>query len=185
MAKSIARIKGVLIAVLVLWMMGLALLGVGMLPVSFNSTNCGGNSTALSVVSDITMQAHMYQHDPSVPKFSFLALTDEQRRNLGYSVSDHRLHTMSGHQLRKVRYLVSIDPMTLDDPPGRRVIVVCDAPFRNVPQRFFFKAPPSHAAGYSTGIVDLLSESEFANLPWSKFAYLDELLGHAEPGRER
>ena len=68
------------------------------------------------------------------------------------------------------------------DDPGktvnhidRRIIIVCDSAYTNVPQRLFWSVPPTYAAGYSDGSVGPISVSEFARFDRSCFAGFSEL----------
>jgi hypothetical protein len=73
------------------------------------------------------------------------------------------------------RFLVSTASMSERESQPRRVIVVCDTPYSNVPRRWIGSAPPAHAAGFSDGSAGLISPAEFAALDRSLFAFLDVL----------
>jgi hypothetical protein len=124
--------------------------------------NCGGNSAALSKVRSITMVAvNGYLPDHA---FSFTSAGEPWRSELAQLSYDH--------WVPKAHFLVTTAPVTAG---ARRIIVVCDTPYTNVPERRFFSAPPAHAAGYSDGSSGLISPAEFAALDRSTFVALDAL----------
>lgn len=66
-------------------------------------------------------------------------------------------------------------PVKEKDHSAHRVIVVCDKPYRNVPEQWIGSAPPTHAAAFCDGSYGLISPTEFAALDRSTFTFLDEL----------
>lgn len=74
------------------------------------------------------------------------------------------------------RYLVSVSPLVLPSNESKRIIIVCDTPFSDVPKRVIFQAPPSHAVGYSDGTTGLISPGEYARLNLSSFVSLGDLI---------
>jgi hypothetical protein len=142
---------------------------VGMfnLPVFTDSTNCGGNSAALAAVGDYLGVALVGANDSSDGRFDVKAATAKQRRQIS------RLSGASW--LRRAHFLVSTALFTPHSGELRRVLIVCDTPYTNVPQRRFFKSPPTHAAGFSDGTTGLISPKEFAALDRSTFVAIDVL----------
>jgi hypothetical protein len=135
----------------------LAMVAVAPIP---RRTNCGGNSAALALISRITLTARVGLLDSPDGRFRF---DGSQREEVGGDV-----------RWRGGRLLVSTVPLSKDEV-GRRVIVVCDEPFRNVPRQLIGSAPPTHAAGFSDGSICLISPAEFAALDFSTFAWFDDL----------
>ena len=141
-----------------------AVLGPGL---SYSITNCGGNSAALAQVQSIALIARAGTFDTPDHSFRFTAVDADQREQL--------THYSRTHWLRNARFLVSIDPVLEHEAQPRRIIVVCDTPYRNVPRRWIGSAPPTHAAGFSDGSHGLISTAEFAALDRSKFTPLDKM----------
>jgi hypothetical protein len=63
----------------------------------------------------------------------------------------------------------------VDTAADKRIIMVCDHPYDNVPQRIFGRAPMAHAVAYSTGETGLISPEEFGRLNLSRFIDLQTL----------
>jgi hypothetical protein len=143
------------------------LIAIGtLIAASSGRTNCGGNNAALSRVGEIAMIVLNGAANSPNRSFDYKPANPEEVRMLSEA---SQYHWCPG-----ARFLVTTDPVTTNDAK-QRVIVVCDTPYRNVPQRLFGKAPPTHAAAYSDGTTRLISCEEFAGLDRSKFVPLDEL----------
>ncbi len=139
--------------------------------IPFNGTvtrtsNCGGNSAALSRAHMIAIIAQLGASDAPDHLFRITAANAEQREELN--------HLARSHWLPGARFLVSTAPITARGAQPRRIIVVCDTPYRNVPQRWIGSAPPTHAAAFSDGSCRLISLKEFTALDRSTFVPLDE-----------
>ena len=65
--------------------------------------------------------------------------------------------------------------MRVDAAADKRIIMVCDHPYDNVPQRIFGRSPMAHAVAYSTGESGLISPAEFVQLDLSAFIDLQML----------
>jgi hypothetical protein len=128
-------------------------------------TNCGGNSAALANVQAIAIAAVVGAADAPDHRFHFSAVTGNGREEFARRALNH--------WLPKAHFLVSRTPVSEGEP--KRIIVVCDTPYRNVPQRWFGSARPTHAAGYSDGTYGLISTNEFAAINRPAFVALDEL----------
>jgi len=131
------------------------------------TSNCGGNSAALSQVKQIALIARLTAADAPDHSFRFGAAGPDEREQLtGFSRS---------HWLHGARFLVSAMPMEGKGNHSRRVIVVCNTSYCNVPWQWIGSAPPTHAVAYSDGSYGLISTAEFAALDLSTFTPLDEL----------
>ena len=158
--------KGFTWALVGLGVIGIAL-GVAMLPMWSTSSNCGGNSAALAAVNSyVTMTVAETMDTPNQP-FSVTAAIPEQRRQIS--------NLPGADWVRRAHFLVSTVPFVPRSSEPRRVVIVCDTPYTNVPQRRFFESPPTHAAGFSDGTVGLISPKEFAALDPSAFIAIDKL----------
>lgn len=145
----------------------IAIGGAIALPAFTYKTNCGGNSAALSDVHLYTTVALVAASDNSDHTFSICTATAEQRAQLARVARDH--------WIPDAHFLVSTNPVFEHDSSPRRIIIVCDTPYRNYPRRWIGSAPPTHAVGYSDGSAGLISPTEFAILDRSSFLALDVL----------
>jgi hypothetical protein len=139
-----------------------------LLPLLARPSNCGGNSAALNDVKLYVLMVELGINDTVDRTFRVTALTGDQRDELSRVVRDH--------WIRGARFLVSTNPVHEADLKSRRILIVCDTPFQNVPQRRFGSAPPTYAVGYSDGTKGLLGVGEFAALDFTTFRFLDELI---------
>jgi hypothetical protein len=156
MSRKTLLLVGILLAV-----------GAAVFPTLSYSTNCGGNSAALGQVCSITLVARTATFDAPDHSFRFTSVDSKQREHLSL--------LSRTHWLRGARFLVSTTPVSEHETQPRRVIAVCDTPYRNVPRRWIASAPPTHAAGFADGSHGLVSTAEFAALDRSTFTPLDEL----------
>ena len=145
---------------------GLLAIGAAISPTFENRTNCGGNSAALARVHEIALIAWAATFDSPDHPFRFLDADPAQREQLKILSRSHWLPT--------ARFLVSTAPVVSPRLGQRRIIVVCDTPYRNVPWRWIGSAPPAYAAGYSDGSYGLISAAEFAKLAPAQFTLLIE-----------
>ena len=152
---------------LLLLIVGILAVGAAVFPTLSYTTNCGGNSAALAQVRSIALLALAGTYDAPDHSFRFTAADAGQREQLALYARTH--------WLRSARFLVSTAPVSEHEAPPRRIIAVCDTPYRNVPRRWIGSAPPTHAAGFSDGSHGLISPAEFAALDRSTFVALDEL----------
>ena len=136
-------------------------------PVWNQTSNCGGNSAALSQVKQIELIARFAATDAPDHSFRFDAAGRDEREQLA--------HYASSHWLGGARFLVSRSSVEEKRKQPRHPIVVCNRPYRNVPRQWIGSAPPTHAVAYSDGSCGLISTEEFAALDLSKFTPLDEL----------
>ena len=141
-------------------------IGAAVIPSLTYTTNCGGNSAALAAVSTYVTLARVEAMDSPEHSFRVTAATPQQREQL--------VRLPGASWLRRAHLLVSTTPVPAESPE-RRVIIVCDSPYTNVPRRWFGSVPPSHATGFSDGSTRLISSAEFAALDRSTFVALNEL----------
>jgi hypothetical protein len=144
-----------------------------LLPVFNRATNCGGNSAALFRVQEYALMVRVGAMDSSNHIFQVNKVMPEQRQRLA--------ELAHYYWIPGARFLVSTAPWSEQEPGPRRIIIVCDTPYRNVPQRWIGSSPPAHAVGYSDGSTGLISPAEFAALDRSLFAFLDELFPATKP----
>jgi hypothetical protein len=147
-------------------LLGLVVFGAAaMSPWRGMKTNCGGNSAALASVHRIAIAATVRASDPPDHRFHFAAVSGSNR--------DEFADYAYNHWLPGAHFLVCRTPVIEGEP--KRIIVVCDTPYGNVPRRWIGSAPPAHAAAYSDGSYGLISAQEFAAVDRSAFVPLDEL----------
>lgn len=151
----------------------IAMIATAMISSASRRSNCGGNSAAL---------AHMYFYESFASeaaarspdhRFRVTAITPEQREQ--FALVRHSSWNSNA------RHLASTLPYP--DPPAapRRIIMVCERPFTNVPRRLLWPSPLTHAAAFSDGTVGLISVAEFAALDRSTLKPLGELLDPSKP----
>jgi len=131
------------------------------------TSNCGGNSAALNVCNRYLLTIKLAVRDSGQASLSITNIPAADRPGLA---QDARNHWIS-----KARFLVTTAPIKIAPDAGKRILIVCDTPYSNVPQRRFVRAPATHAVGYSDGTTDLISPAEFEKLDKSSFVPLDEL----------
>lgn len=131
-------------------------------------TNCGGNNAALADVRSYAIIAQMAADESTEGEFLVTSATAGQLNWLSEIANDS--------WLRGGQILVSMKPYRLESSEPRRIIAVCDRPFRNVPRYIFGEAPPTHAAAYSDGSTALLTAKEFAALDRSTMIPLNQLI---------
>jgi hypothetical protein len=141
---------------------------------AFPNSNCGGNSAALSHVGTYLAIIRLGASESPRGVFDVDSLTLQQWQ---------RLQEISSEPwIARDQFLVSSLPFREAGPGPRRVIIVCDRPFTNVPRRLCgIAAPPCHAVGYSDGTRDLISVAEFEALDRSTLVPLDEVLARPKP----
>ena len=141
------------------------ILAIGLSPVCFRASNCGGNSAALSWIASIAMEARLGVLSAPDHSFAFTAPDMEQRQTL--------MKLSRCHWIDHARFLVTTNRVTENDVKARKIIAVCDTPYRNVPRPWFGTAPPTHAAGLADGSHVLISPAEFSALDPGSFAPLE------------
>jgi hypothetical protein len=141
------------------------------------TSNCGGNSAALFVCKNYALIFELSRSDSAELQFSVTNVAAQYHAQLG--------QLARYHWVPNARFLVSTASVSRDGQDKPRLIVVCDTPYGNVPQRQFFKAPFTHAVGYADGSTALISPAEFARLDKSLFVPLDTLYPKPIPERPK
>lgn len=122
-------------------------------------SNCGGNSSALYIVNSLKRFAHDASMDRPDGVFNFLKLSETESRDLA-QLAD------SGWN-RSAKFYVASGDIHFS-AATRRIIAVCNTPYRNVPERslgmWSWPAPPTHAAAFSDGTTGLISPTEYASI---------------------
>jgi hypothetical protein len=154
---------------------GIVVLMAALAPALQPATNCGGNNAALSDVHQYCLIASLAADELPDHGFRISDATPEQREDLAHIADDF--------WIRPARLLVlpSLDRKLRSGP--RRITIVCDTAFRNVPRPIWGRGTPRHAAGYSDGSVGLISVAEYQALDRSSLRPLDDLLAEAHPDR--
>jgi len=142
-------------------------------PFLAKTSNCGGNTAALSVCGTY---ASVVRISAASNSFDIAAVSDPDILNQLRRFTPY-------HWIPTARFLVLQGPVRIDEGAPRRIVVLCDTPFTNVPQRRFIKAPPTHAVGYSDGTTALITPVEFAKLDITSFAPLDTCIAKLDSNR--
>lgn len=139
----------------------------GLLIPASRSSNCGGNSAALNDVRIYALIARQAPEGPDSP-FVFEDLTHEEQSWLRRMLDDFWLNGAG--------FLVDPRPDRLAPAEPKRLLIVCDRAFRNVPRNWIGSAPPTHAAAFADGSTALISEAEFAVIDRSVLVPLRDLV---------
>jgi hypothetical protein len=150
-----------------LWIAAFAVLLAFLAEMPNSGSNCGGNTAAIWNVRQYCLIVEMAAASRPDHRFAIAAATPQEREDLAA--------VARGPWTGGARYLVSTQPYQAGASGPRRLIIVCDTPFRNVPRRLI-PSPPTHAAAYSDGTVALISVSEYAALDHSVLVPLDQFL---------
>src|SRR5436190_6333576 len=94
-----------------------------------NTSNCGGNNAALSDVRAYAIFIQCAADESANGEFLITAPTPKQRKQLAEIAHDPWLR---GGQL-----LVSTKPNRSEPSEPRRIVIVCNRPFKNVPRYVF------------------------------------------------
>lgn len=159
--------------------MGLAIIGVwyALAWPGTRGSNCGGNSAALWKVGLYCSYFRSFiapRETNPTPDPDLIALVRAARPD----VRDALREVADGSWNHGSRFLVAREPFRADPKAARRILIVCDRGYQNVPRRLLgqWLNAPTHAAGFSDGSTGLISGDEFATLDRTCFAYLDEVL---------
>jgi hypothetical protein len=147
---------------------GVLALGLLLTPSTSRYFDCGGNVEALSNASNLAQMA-------------MAEMADAEGHSFRFAEAPNRCHEPLRQlsRIRKARFLVTKHRIAESDETYPQLIAVCDTPYRNVPQRRFWRNPPTHAAAYSDGSTKLISPEEFAALPQVDFIPLEDLYPRA------
>lgn len=128
------------------------------------SSNCGGNNAAMSSIELYLMVVQNAAWESPDGQFSVTEADSAQRGSL--------TTVANNGWIGNAQFLVSAEPVT----GPRRLLIVCDRPFTNVPRYIYGRAPPAHAAGYSDGTTALISAHKYVSLDKSTLIALNEIL---------
>lgn|GEM_PF-950299 len=131
---------------------------------SLNRTNCGGNSAALAACRAYILFLQTWSADHPGEAFRLDRADAETLHDLS--------HLPGTEDLRAARLLAARGDVRINPAAAKRIILVCDHAFDNVPRRWWGRAPMTHAAAYSTGEVGLMTSQEFARLNITNFVDL-------------
>ncbi|MEK6705223.1 MAG: hypothetical protein AABZ06_05495 [Bdellovibrionota bacterium] len=137
------------------------------LPAMHRVSNCGGNSAALSACNSYAQILAHWEATHNGKRFSLSKVDPEFKRYL----SD----LPGADWVRSARLLAKTEDVTIDVFGPKRVIIVCDTAYDNVPQRYIGKAPMTHAVGYSNGQAGFITPEEYLKLDLSSFIDLQPL----------
>ena len=173
-----------------LWFYGIAFLVIlGLLFLMIPQPGCmiteynhDGNFAALRFCAHYTgfLDTEM-ANNPTRRPLLLTSISPEIRAQFA-DIARPRRSTPNAHYLVSTQPFVRAEPEASANHKNRRIVIVCDMPYTNVPMRKFWHAPPTHAVGYSDETTGLISPAEFAKLDLSKFKRLDELFP-PEPAR--
>jgi hypothetical protein len=149
------------------WVAAFAVLLALLTRLADSGSNCGGNSAAIWNVRQYYVIVELAAASRPDHCFTSASATPQEREDLAA--------VARGPWTGGARYLVSTQPYRAGARGPRRLIAVCDTPFRNVPRRLI-PPPPTHAAAFSDGSVALLSVAQYAALDHSVLVPLDQLL---------
>ena len=158
-----------------LWVAAFAVLLALLTQLADSGSNCGGNSAAISNVRQYYAIVEVAAASRPDHRFSIASATPQEREDLAAAAR--------GPWTGGARYIVSTQPYQAGARGPRRLIIVCDTPFRNVPRRLI-PYPPTHAAAFSDGSVALISVAEYAALDHSVLVPLDQLLADQGPSSQ-
>ncbi len=132
-----------------------------------NRPNPGGNTAALVACNNYIMAIQSWAADHPGSSFQ-LSQADPQTRAFLARLPANPL-------IGSARLLAIADGVHLNPAGDKRIIMVCDRAYDNVPQRIFGKSPLAHAVAYSTGETGLINPQEFGRLDLSVFLDLQTL----------
>ena len=130
--------------------------------VLYNSSNCGGNSSALSKCKMVGLSARIEAVD-NHGVFDINSLSEVARQGF--------VKGTQSHWNRTAKFLILRGPTDVLRK-DRQVFVICDTAYGNVPQRTFWNLHLqniAHAVGYADGTTALISPEQFAALDKSGF----------------
>jgi hypothetical protein len=135
----------------------------------YRTSNCGGNSSALSFCKQIALGVLLDNtNNPAV--FDVNLLSQETKGELRAFVGNH--------WIPNARFLLRRNALDITAVP-HKIIVVCDQPFGNVPQPTFWNLHRStirHAAVLADGTIRLLTPDEFGALKLPDFVFLSDVV---------
>ena len=141
--------------------------GAAFLPLLATSSNCGGNSAALSSCRQILI-FNEWARSTNNGTFDLERLEPVHQTNLLIAAANHWTPD-AGYWLRT---------NGISKAAARQIVVVCDRAYDNVPQPRvwnLYHRNPTHAVGYSDGTIGLITPVEFNDLDRRGFLSLTAL----------
>lgn len=123
------------------------------------TSNCGGNSEALSRCRYFALSARTAA-DENKDVFDLDRLADSEWQDLANLTTN-----------RMADYLIRRSKIDLNQNP-KAILIICQTAFGNIPKPNFWnghKQAPAHAVGYADGHGDLISPAHFRSLNLSDF----------------
>src|ERR1051326_97232 len=130
-------------------------------PLLARSTNCGGNTAALTACRSLVGAFEIVATDRGGKSVTITDLTEKERENFRHPGG---INWLGGGEV-----LVTKQPVIISETGPKTIIAVCTAAYDNVPRRWIGKSPMTHAAAYSDGSVGLISVPNFQRLDLSRF----------------
>ena len=138
------------------------------LPMLARTSNCGGNSAALSRCGSYSLTV-AWKMEESSGDFKTGDLTDEERKEVLRLADNH--WNPGSHLLLKRIVREKGDP--------KQIVVVCDKAYNNVPQPTvwnLYSKNPAHAVGYADRTTGLITPKQFRELDFKEFMDAHELV---------
>lgn len=136
------------------------------LAISTQSSNCGGNSSALSVCDRFSIHLVMRMVEET-EELQETATPNELTSNLSSDEISDLFLSLSGTATYSIRH-----PDSTFRAGDRDVVIICDVEFDNVPQPTIwnlYRRTPSHAVGYADGSSALITPAQYRKLDRSNF----------------
>ena len=133
--------------------------------VLYNTSNCGGNSSALSKCKLVALSARIEAED-NHGVFDYNSLSAEAQQEFVKATQSNWIPT--------ARFLIRRGATEMRQK-DREILVICDTAYGNVPQPTFWnlhRQNMAHAVGYADGTTALISPQQFAALDKSEFLAL-------------
>jgi len=130
--------------------------------VLYNSSNCGGNSSALSKCKMVVLLARI-EAERNHSNFDYISLPAAAQQEF--------VKGTQSHWNPNARFLIRRGATDLQKK-GREIFVICDTAYGNVPQPTFWNLHHqniAHAVGYIDGTTALITPKEYASLDKSQF----------------
>lgn len=146
---------------------GVVIVVVSLVTFTTQSSNCGGNSAALTACQNYIGVLHAWDHDHPNEAFRY--------RDASRELQEEFTNLAGADWIRSARLLTKLENVRVDPHGAKQVVIACDRAYDNVPQRRFWWSPMMHAVGYSTGEVGLISPSEFEQLDLTGYVDLQAM----------
>src|SRR5262245_47374732 len=120
----------------ILGSIAIVLVTAGMVLPAMKRSNCGGNSAALAACSGFVVVLKLWTAEHDGQRFQVETADIQTRRQLGHLPGEYEIHA--------ARLMARLHDVRLDPAAERRVIMVCDRAYDNVPRRYIGRAPLAH-----------------------------------------